>query len=124
MNKPLTIEQLKALEVGEWVWLICIREGRHSDGFYVRKEGRAFNDTKFVYDHINCDDYEVDYYSNYGKTWLAYKNKEAAEGKDDEIRKEVAKEILQQLIEWNKRETPLIADIQELAEKYNVEVEE
>lgn len=34
-----------------------------------------------------------------------------------------AKEILQQLIELSKRETPLIADIQELAEKYGVEIE-
>lgn len=85
MSKPLTIEELKALPVGDWVWMICIREEKHSDGFYVRKEGRAFNDIKFVFEHINSDDYEVDYYADYGKTWLAYKNKEQAEAKGEII---------------------------------------
>lgn len=41
----------------------------------------------------------------------------------NELRMKTAKEILTTLKGWSNRETPLIADIQELAERYGVEVE-
>lgn len=42
----------------------------------------------------------------------------------EQVRKDTAKEILQQLVEWNNRETLLMEDIQELATKYDIEVDE
>lgn len=44
------------------------------------------------------------------------------EDEKKEIRKETAKEILTTLKAWGDRETPLTVDIQELAQKYGVEV--
>ena len=41
---------------------------------------------------------------------------------NEAIQKATAQDILQQIWDWSDRETPLIADIQELADKYGVEV--
>lgn len=62
--KPLTIEQLKALEVGDWVWVIQV--GNDKSGGYMTIS--AINQKA---------------YSHYGKEWLAYKNKEQAETKGE-----------------------------------------
>lgn len=66
--KPLSIEEIKQLKVGDWVWVIGIE--------------RKFNE----YGQIKCNSQEkwvggtYEYlYFNYGKTWIAYKNKEQAE---------------------------------------------
>lgn len=71
--KPLMIEELKALPVGEWVWIENIG-----------------TDWKAYYRVVYCPEKEVAFwgairqaerflYSNYGIKWLAYKNKEQAE---------------------------------------------
>lgn len=72
-NKPLTVEELKALEVGDWVLVISIR---HDWEDYYKRIEPAFqydNDKlirfKGVYDIQNL------YFEDYGKTWLAYKTK-------------------------------------------------
>lgn len=75
----LTIEQLKALEVGDWVWIkdtgdkdFCILTG------YYQIKG--LNET-----HIHLKQglaVDIIPYALYGK-WLAYKNKEQAETKGD-----------------------------------------
>lgn len=67
--KPLTIEELKALEVGDWVWLIDLKLGVNTG--YEQKD-EDFN--------------EYADFSNYGKTWLAYKNKEQAEAKGESVK--------------------------------------
>lgn len=72
--KPLTIEELKALEVGDWVWI--------DDG--ICKGYRKITLTSV---HGMClgasDSLNTFRYRDYGKTWLAYKNKEQAEGQYD-----------------------------------------
>lgn len=70
--KPLTIEELKALPVGDWVW---------------ENKGKVY---EFIKDNTNeflltlCDGMlDRHYYSDYGIKWLAYKNKEQAEAKGE-----------------------------------------
>ena len=43
---------------------------------------------------------------------------------NEAIQRVTAQNILQQMWDWKDRETPFIADIQELADRYGVEVEE
>lgn len=43
---------------------------------------------------------------------------------NEAIQKATAQDILQQMWDWKDRGTPFIADIQELADRYGVEVEE
>lgn len=75
--KPLTIEQLKSLEVDDWVWIIDkainlshYRKKIHHDTTHCLFE-RCVNDMA-----LNIFRWE-----DYGKSWLAYKNKEQAESK-------------------------------------------
>ncbi len=61
--KPLTIEQLKALEVDDWVWL----EIKDKQSLYVKKcEARLEDGFNFIADFVVT----VALYSDYGKTWL------------------------------------------------------
>lgn len=43
---------------------------------------------------------------------------------NEAIQKATAQDVLQQMWDWKTRGTPFIADIQELADRYGVEVEE
>lgn len=72
--KPLTIEQLKSLEVGDWVWIVT----KGNKGFY----GQIDEDTD---DNALCihSDFMPFVYRNYGTKWVAYKNKEMAEAKGE-----------------------------------------
>lgn len=69
--KPLTIEQLKALEVGDWVW---VEHGIHK--LYCK----IYNNTR---DLLGIGGNTYLDYSDYGTKWLAYKNKEQAEAKGE-----------------------------------------
>lgn len=74
--KPLTIEQLKALEVGDWVWVT------HTDGdsgTYMQIGNKKYNRI------VLCGSFiEIEYaYEYYDKMWLAWKNKEQAEAKGE-----------------------------------------
>lgn len=60
-----------------------------------------------------------------------YKKIESLQAKNAELRhtneaiqRATAQDILQQMWDWKDRGTPFIADIQELADRYGVEVEE
>ena len=71
--KPLTIEELKALEVGDWVWVKDLTRSGYAA--YVQKDTKSnekFNQLSWAL-----------FYSGYGKTWLAYKNKEQAEAEGE-----------------------------------------
>lgn len=79
--KPLTIEELKALEVGDWVWLVdkamglsYYRQKNHHDTTHCLFE-RCINDMAL----------NIFRWADYGKSWLAYKNKEMAEAKGEII---------------------------------------
>lgn len=66
----LTIEELKNLPDGEYIWLVEI------SGMYVRKVGCTKEyivvDAMPVFDEFK--------FTDYGTKWLAYRNKEEAEG--------------------------------------------
>ena len=70
--KPLTIEQLKSLEMGDWVWIV---EYNGTFCYYAKIENT--NGSCFSLDNTDL------YYSNYGTKWVAYKNKEQAECKGE-----------------------------------------
>lgn len=77
MSKPLTIDELKALPVGDWVYVMTA-DGKY--GAYGRV-CEKFDDDNFRVETI--ESYLVDPYSDYGTKWLAYKNKEQAETKGE-----------------------------------------
>lgn len=133
--KPLTIEELKALPVGEWVWVVDYENHRskYRQITSIYEEGEYFGGTLFQFTSSRRQKGFSRHSCNYGKTWLAYKNKEMAEGKDDEIRKQAAKEILQHFMGLPTCQHPTIGTgqfmfgknyIRELAKKYGVEVDE
>lgn len=75
--EPLSIEELKNLSEGDWVWILPIDKALC--GYYaeiLRQEKEAL-----IYAAI-CRGVQT-IYSDYGKTWLAYKNKEQAECKGE-----------------------------------------
>ncbi len=77
MSKPLTIEQLKSLKVGDWVWIVD-KEIPQYAGYYKID--------LFAISHLHLVQglgKTVIPYSGYGTTWLAYKNKEQAEAKGE-----------------------------------------
>lgn len=80
--KPLTIEELKKLEVGDWVWVVE-KEGAYPThdfrGEYCRKVPPYLDGFCYGW-HGNGGYYK---YEDYGKKWLAYKNKEQAEAKSE-----------------------------------------
>ncbi len=103
MNKPLTIEQLKSLEVGEWVWIenilgtklvVDFRNGYYRKGLQDNKPDEHFTTSWYSYNLFFN-------YNLYGRTWLAYKNKEQAEGEYDsrveQAKKQTAKAIIGEL---------------------------
>lgn len=81
MNKPLTVKELKALKVGDWVWIIC---PLGCDGIYACKSDDS-TDTHFAdsneFIEFECDKTLGFGYDSYGTGWIAYKNKEQAEAK-------------------------------------------
>jgi len=89
--KPLTIEELKALPVGGWVWLKILKiinivaedNGivcRMPESFYCKKFGFSSDEESIFY--CNASIRNEFCYSDYGTKWIAYKNKEAAEEKE------------------------------------------
>lgn len=73
--KPLTIEQLKELEVGDWVW---ITTPKNSGEYYQISYSDYLDDEDAFVAYSLHYDLNV-FYSDYGTKWLAYKNKEQAE---------------------------------------------
>ena len=78
MNKHLTIDELKALEVGDWVWIKYQFENT-LENFYAQV--RCNSSEKKYLKHYAGNAHLV--FWTYGKTWLAYKNKEQAEAKGE-----------------------------------------
>lgn len=77
--KPLTIEELKALESGEYVYIIS-----KEYNFEIYRRKSTFDNDNYFIDCNYCK--ELGYlYSDYGIKWLAYKNKEQAEAEEYKI---------------------------------------
>lgn len=73
--RPLTIDELRALKAGDWVWLIDIEK---QSGYY-RQVTINDNNEKIVFYGEFTNGYCP--FETYGKKWIAYKNKEQAECK-------------------------------------------
>lgn len=72
MSKPLTIEELKAMQVGDWVWVV---KDKQDGRYYTIVE----NNNAYIF--VQCFGGWITFeYSDYGIKWTAYKNKEQAEG--------------------------------------------
>ncbi len=67
MSKPLTIEELKALQVGDWVWVEDLNDGRkeYCQFFGIEDDAVMFEDGKILW-AINF----------YGTDWVVYNNNE------------------------------------------------
>lgn len=72
MTKPLTAKQIQDMDIGQWIWVIDFST-KH--GQYVqicsREKGLVFEGKNY---NVLPD------FSTYGVDWIAYKNKEEAEG--------------------------------------------
>lgn len=82
--KPLTTEQLKALEVGDWVWVVEKEDAYPTHDFrgeYCRKVPPYLDG--FCYGWNGFGGFYK--YEDYGTKWLAYKNKERAEAEEYKI---------------------------------------
>lgn len=76
MNNVMSVESLRNLPIEDWVWIVLLN-GRKIGGvskMYLRKFGHL--DTEFIAYELSLHHL---YYSDYNKTWVAYKNKEQAE---------------------------------------------
>lgn len=79
--KPLTIEELNALEVGDYVWLVDTQNEWED---YYRKLDCLFEyELEELIRFESIDDMQTVYFNDYGTKWLAYKNKEQAEAKGE-----------------------------------------
>ena len=73
----LTIEELKALPIGEWVWVVS--KSLYRNGMYCTIDFRDDDESACILSsRINSQIYE---FVDYDKTWTAYRNKEQAEAK-------------------------------------------
>ena len=83
--KPLTIDELRALKAGDWVWVIIkqpVAGDFPHDGRYYQSANYEFMKNKNK-GHV-FNGYSRFYpYSAYGTKWVAYKNKEQAEAKGE-----------------------------------------
>lgn len=81
--KPLTIEQLKALPDGDWVWVEdftkSVNKSVYDCGEYCHKVPPYLDG--FCYGWQGSGGFHR--YEEYGTKWLAYKNKEQAEAEGD-----------------------------------------
>lgn len=75
MNKPLTIDELKALEVGDWVW---VENLEHKEYSLYAKVLQTMSGDNLIVDYVYGNFYPLE---QYGTKWLVYKNKEMAESK-------------------------------------------
>lgn len=76
--KPLTIKELKALEAGDWVWIV---NEENNNNYYVLITAKSRK--VFAVMTALAKDFYVHHYCDYGTKWIAYKNKEQAECKGE-----------------------------------------
>lgn len=80
----LTIEELRNLSIGEWVWIVVLKEDRinkahHGKYYQIHQMLEELADKELW---CGWQGYSTAFeYKDYGTKWLAYRNKEEAEGK-------------------------------------------
>ena len=89
--QSMTIEELKALPNGDWVWVVY-QKPAGIDSFYARSKGYWEGDIRFIHDCAGCY-LDLD---TYGEVWVAYKNKELAELSETGL----SPELQAQALEW------------------------
>ena len=124
MSKPLTVEEVRALSFGDWVWL--------NDGVNTGYRFVLDTDGQFSYTDSDMVNYSLERdYAEYGVGWFAYRNKEEAEGYEAEncynqVRSEVAKDIINTIIQVPTNDSNELKHlwllIKDIAAKYNVEL--
>lgn len=78
----LTVEQLKKLEIGDWIW---IQDESFKNGTYrqVYIQDPAHPNLFYLSSYTNpCKLFD---FAEYDKTWRAWKNKEQCENKEDVV---------------------------------------
>lgn len=72
MENFLAVEEVQALQPGDWIWLVDLHDGTRSAGTYreIDKQG-----PQTVFLDGRCSGFR--HYFEYGSKWVAYKNKEA-----------------------------------------------
>lgn len=132
MSKPLTLKELKSLEVGEWVWIV---NKENNKGYYAVITAKC----KKVFAAISAltPDLPIHYFYDYGDKWVAYKNKEEAEGKG--VAKEIFDKLKQEIVTgceetgkglsiydcgWAYMSCVLWTSIREIAKNYGIELED
>lgn len=96
MNKPLTIKELKSLEVGDWVWVVS-NTYKSLLGYVYKQDIELDKSLNEVFAFSLHGSFWTMDYSNYGKTWLAYKNKEQAETPETETKPMTLNEAIDHL---------------------------
>lgn len=76
--KPLSIEEIKQLEEDDYLWIVDF-ENNNSEYYKIVCNGQIVLKLNIIGDRCSWDVY----YKDYGKTWVAYKNKEQAECKGE-----------------------------------------
>lgn len=98
--KPLSIEELKDLKVGDWVWVVIDNEEElccHTS--YYKLDKKIHHDTGI--DSLSFTGVEEDpelALSIYGTEWLAYRNKEQAEARGETVDYELKYRALNQAV--------------------------
>lgn len=82
MNQ-LTIEQLKSLEVGDWVWVVYPNMNDYCSEYILKSNNSTEERLYSRVDTLEDGRETFLLYSDYGTKWVAYKNKEQAEAKGD-----------------------------------------
>lgn len=75
--KALTIEELKALSIGDFVWMVSLLKGYIPTSYHEITWGVS----EELFYTLSNGMRNCVIYADYGRTWLAYKNKEQAESK-------------------------------------------
>lgn len=74
----LTLEQLRALPSDDWVWLVDVKTGKGEYVTHLSFSERRFSALRIVRGGYTA--WRAPRIADYGKTWIAYKNKEDVSG--------------------------------------------
>lgn len=92
--KPLTIEELKALKAGDWLWVKSkigdIVSGYYMVDFLLKDPVRYIKGDMVL---LSVDRTITVIPNDYGTQWLAYKNKEQAEAKGEIVELPCIREV-------------------------------
>ena len=81
MNAPLTLDEMKRLKPGEWVWV----EDIHNPSYSGYLKFIAFDNKEIVGDYAYFEiDVEERCFDEYGDTWRIYRRQPLGEGVDHE----------------------------------------